>query len=70
MEKDAHTPTVNLSTQNLYILMLMLSNVLLSIVGTIRGIGIMHSDIWDIEDGKSTSNNFCKIYNLLAPFVW
>ena len=53
--------------QNVFLLNLAASHLLMSIIGIIRGLGIINPKFIGVEDGEATS--FCSIYAMMLFFV-
>ena len=58
------------SLQNLFVLNVLMTDVVVGMVGVVRGIGIIDSRVWGITDGTGEANIFCKVYTLFGTFIW
>lgn len=62
--------TLNSSLQNLLILNVAASDVLIAILGTIRGIGIINPSFIGYNAETETQNLWCSAYTFFGNSVW
>ena len=56
--------------QNLFILNVAISDVLIALSGVVRGLGIINPYFIGYDEGTGTANNWCQAYTFIGNTIW